>query len=1646
MPLTPHQHLINAIPNWLGNASQARRAQLKSLKPGAYRSDPGLTDADHLTLKALNSAAWAAQNPVDRSLEQLQNASDFARPKLQQAIKQRFNLDLDVDLTQIRLYIPATIPWFPVRSGAARTWTATLLEAALHNFEADEARADAHEASSTFMQGGVTLPAVVAKMSIQQFIQLCRELDIGGQYQTYLQAQLREPVASAVLRQNVAASHKAALKAAVCMARLSGDISSTFAQLVEGLADGIQGLRLDNIPWQAHDLSLMSATLTGVVVFAQDLYASRQVVPVVAYIPDDPEHPIKQYSSSAALMQDLTRKLRTHAYQQFFTRFIAHAERPYFFANLNQRLSSVTWNPHVPGSPLPSWRETPATRTHLQFAANAVRGDLLEHLYQQKLNKVLNDAADIAISTASADRTARWAKWDALKDIALSLVQIAAFIAAPFFPPLGALMLGYTAYQLLDETFEGIIDWAEGLKTEAFGHLMGLMETLVQLGLFAAGLPIAETLLRPALPAPLLQFIDALKPVERPDGQARLWHPDLTPYDQGALPADARPDDLGLYTKGPLRVVPLPQGNIAVNAVGGTRVLRAQHPRRSNAYQPLLSHNGEGTWHSELDRPLSWSDDQLLQRLGHRANPLPLETLKQLCSLSQIDSTHLRKLHLDDAPLPPLLNDEITRFTLDQDLQSFIDQMHSNDPRVQAQADIQTQLQLLTSYYLWPERTALRFFSEQGEILWQYTPEGRHPVVQVQASQLLDGKLLETLLSGLGEQDIKTMLDEPFGQPPQSLSARAGVLRKKLAGLAEEKRSSLFEARYRGRNVTQDPAVQALMDSQTGLPASIAGELLRSATPEELKAFENGRIPLRLRDLARWARQEVRVTRAYEGLYLKSADNPDTDRLVVHSLPRLPGWSRDLRLEVKNQAGVLHDSIGSESARLRKTLIIDENGQYAVHDAGDEHLFGFTDLYRAILQAVPDAERRALGLNIAEGDKLQQQLRSAALPRDDLRALLLKHPLNKPAYDAGTMRLPGGMDGYPAATSSPLEAQAQHLFPSFTGQQLQDLLHTFANLPEGAARTLARLHHEYTQLTYDLSAWVANTPRRAPHSLVNLSRIDYRNAKLQRQLWEWEIKRCWRRETDADHENPLPGSFKLVFKQPLPGDLPSLNVRLEHVSFLEFVGDDTTQGVPGFLQHFPALRHLAVRAINLGDIPPAILEMPGLTQLLLNDCNITLSPDSHAALGRMHNLQVLDLYRNPLGRAPSLQGLTQLKFLDLTETGISTFPNIALGIPTPDSVILRDNLISELPAALFELPLETAEAFDFSGNPLSSTTLERVKQYYQRTGEHWNVDAPAADIAMTQTLYPTFSTHDASRFVLGLPGDLAAGERALVQLQEEYRTLQNDLALWAVSQPAEHPVLGTPLEEQTAAIEQFKRAQFKQLLEQAWRREVEVDNNVDSSRLTHKLVFGAPIMGELPALRANFDHVTMISLDGDNLTTGVNAFLKSFSKLSELNIQQAVLGDIPDAVFTMRKLRTLTLSRCDLRPSEGSLQALAGMDKLTYLNVLGNPQLTRAPDLSQMPELGVFSAYKCALSELPTGLLSRTRLVLADLRKNRLTDIPDDFYDTPATISNKVFLYGNPFTADAVANIVRFAQGNAIDLLRPVTAAEMPLLPRWSEE
>jgi hypothetical protein len=449
-PDSHYQPLHAAIPAWLGQASPDKHQALSRAKPVPLHT----STAQQAELKRLNAAHWGAQNAVEDALKDLQGPSAYARKVLEEALLSRFGLTLDSEAVYLRLYIPKTVPWLSIPSGAARTWTVSLLDAALHNFEHNETDQSAFERDSTYITRPSTngqfetLPTVREKIPIVTFTSLCRELDIGTRYQQYLREQLglAEPVAGAALQHKVSSSQKAALRAALQLARIRGDIQADYAQQVEGLLEGHRALKLGNLALQCHDLMMMDAPLSGILLFAPDLERTRSAQRLLAYVPDDPQHPLKEYASPLAFKQELTRQLRDADYQAFFSRFVAHEHRGTFFANLSQRLARITWHPPEHGSGLAPWRKEPTDDPKLQFVVKTVEGDIWQHLYQQKLNQILNDARTQAVSTAEVDRKARWALWDSFVNVASEILNVALLVVAPFIPGLGELMLGYMAY------------------------------------------------------------------------------------------------------------------------------------------------------------------------------------------------------------------------------------------------------------------------------------------------------------------------------------------------------------------------------------------------------------------------------------------------------------------------------------------------------------------------------------------------------------------------------------------------------------------------------------------------------------------------------------------------------------------------------------------------------------------------------------------------------------------------------------------------------------------------------------------------------------------------------------------------------------------------------------------------------------------------------------------------------------------------------------------------------------------------------------------------------------------------------------------------------------------------------------------------
>jgi len=1573
-----YHHLFNNLPAWALEASSSTHRALKNATLMTPHWHGSATPQQHQSLKRISQEHWTHRNRLDSRLSKLRSAQAFAEPLLNDALKTRFNLELDVKTTFLRLYIPQTVPFFGIKTGAARTWTVSMLDAALHNFQESETAAGAYESASTFITKPSptgqfdTLPALKQKLTIPAFARLCRELDIGARYNAYLKDNLglSNPVAGAVLKSKVIGSHKTALQSALQMAHMRKDIPADAHLSILRILEGRSGARLDGQSLYGHDLTMMSSSLTGIVIFAASLERARTATRIIAYIPDDPEHPLKEYPNTLAFMIELTRKLRSPAYQTFFSRFVDHKERGHFFADLNRRLQSVTWHQHRHGDPLPSWRETPIDKPDLRFSAIPFRADLWNHLYQRQLNKILNDASTLAVSTAAADSNARWALWNAFSKVASTILEIATFVALPFVPFLGELMLGYMAYQLLDETFEGIVDLTEGLKTEAFGHLVTFVETVVQVGAFAVGGTIAARTLSRLLSREAIALVDPLKPVTTSEGKTRYWKPDLKPYEQALiLPKGVKPDPLGLYQNEGKTLLPLEGKLYAVKPDRVSGTFQIEHPNRTDAYQPPLLHNNHGAWHTELEQPLNWDREKVMRRLGPSVESFTSAEREQILRVSGYHDNVVREMHVEHYRPPSLLTDTIKRFRINRDIETFIEQIGSDQPERYRKADVTLQHQLLTDFDSWP-------------------------------------------------------VDTPMPAPETQTRA----FRKRTAELARKRDKSLFEARYRSQEKTDDKHLQRLLDDVTGLPTDVAQELVSNATGTELHQLNNGRTPPRLREAALKAMEAVRATRASEGLYSDVLDNTDTHRLALQSLNSLPGFAAELRIEVRDYAhdGLVRDSIGQADAPILKTLVRAEDGTYQVYQ-DSESVPG--DFYQGLFQALPQTQRNALSPSIANAQALKLHLAEHALNQPALRKLFAKNPNRKPFYDPTTMRLPGGADGYrrmPSPTPS-LNDRVREVYPSLSEEELQSVVLQLQTHPDGARIELSRLSRELSRLHQDLNTWINDSPTVHPQTRAPLSELERQAAQHNRRLLAQEIQRSWRRQSERDLDGPNDTPrYTLRFSEPILGDLPTLTADFPHVSLLSLEGNHAVQGVTEFLQHFNGLRCLDLKRFSLTSLPEAIPRMVNLDALTLSDCGIRFDAASWSKLSSLNKLMMLDLYKNPFTLKPSLESMPELEYLDLSHTGLTEIPPSLISHSKLDTAKLLGNRISELPAELFQSEVYGKHGIPLTHNPLSVNARELIKHHYFDSSYDLGVYAPEADIDRVRVLYPNLEVEQASEFVYELAGTLADGRIELTNLEAELAQLSNDLAVWTADLPAQHPLTGEPFTAQQQLVEHMNRDQFKQTLEQCWRHESEQDDFNEALEPTYEIVFNSHINGDLPTLNADFRHVTSLELSSADGVTRAGHFLGSFPNLKRLKLRACNLGNIPDAVFKMGQLRALSLPGCRVSLTAESASALTGMAQLDYLDLAHNP-LGQTPDLSQMMELVTVLLNDTGITEIPHGLLQMTALDWADLSDNAITEVPSDVLELPMEVAENISFRGNQFSEESLLRLIGYFERTGVD-------------------
>ncbi|HEF4759541.1 TPA: hypothetical protein SAN82_001962 [Pseudomonas putida] len=582
-------------------------------------------------------------------------------------------------------------------------------------------------------------------------------------------------------------------------------------------------------------------------------------------------------------------------------------------------------------------------------------------------------------------------------------------------------------------------------------------------------------------------------------------------------------------------------------------------------------------------------------------------------------------------------------------------------------------------------------------------------------------------------------------------------------------RSEMFNTRYQSLQKSEYPWVRVFQRQYPGLPKAAVEQMLDrygvdfSAPPDISEARQ---LFSRLDSKARQYQQHVRLNRAYEGLFLRSITNADSDTLALHSMKNLPGWPRGLRLEVRE--GSVGGRLLDHSGPLNTTdcrILIRSGGRY-LHSGLATQSAIETDLQQAIVDVLSDDERSALQLYSTDpATELKLKVSERLLSREELALGLARMDSRLPFEPQG---LRGGV--FPdtlqneALTHHGMRLQLKEIYPGFSNEDADSMLQ---RLGSGAQAHIDNFKRQLQQLHLDLDTWYVQvwvdiyetdipflrpgdpaaagrtTREIALHNFDLLQATAADELQSREELGDELIAILQKR--DPQPTSHYSGNHAQGFTMNMSHEnyhrLPELNVRFNDVIELNLLNFHLIERetLNGFIERFANLRTLNLQGMDLrlpmlngqleSVLPPTIPQLQHLVSLNLRSTHLVLQESTAGQLAQLVNLQWLDLSHNPLGVPPVLIGMSRLRTLNLSNTGITRCPIGISDQPYLTGLDLSGNQIRRVPQAI----LNQAVARDrvlLEGNPITDEdTLQRLVLHRQQTGINLWLNSPGVSFS-----------------------------------------------------------------------------------------------------------------------------------------------------------------------------------------------------------------------------------------------------------------------------------------------------------------------------
>lgn len=491
-----------------------------------------------------------------------------------------------------------------------------------------------------------------------------------------------------------------------------------------------------------------------------------------------------------------------------------------------------------------------------------------------------------------------------------------------------------------------------------------------------------------------------------------------------------------------------------------------------------------------------------------------------------------------------------------------------------------------------------------------------------------------------------------------------------------------FNVAYLASEQSNDPLITLLRRDFPSLTLAAGQELVAETSGEQrLAMLDTQRLPLEVAGKVRGHLRQTRMNRALEGFFLTpSTANGDLQRLTLRSLETFPGWPGDLRIEIRDGAatGPLLDSIGAESATQCRVLI---KGDRGFQIAGAEEPEKKASLFAALLRALPESSRQALGFNDLETGARAFKRRIFNWVRSQRK--WASEQLGQWTLPTGfrpPQRLLDGRIGYPlSGRGLPVADSAVHQ------QLLQAMAHLYPESVEmtDQVRGMARRGRSLEQLL------TATRARAAAYDQLHMSLIAWAEAddisvllndgeRLARRRVANALGRAWR----YSHSDAPRGSRWLTLEYltipelpPLPGFYAEITqIELNNVQF-------DTSAANAFLANFPNMTHLNVRG-SFTVLPEVLPQFHSLQHLSLENLPWPLGQPAMNTLMDMPALNSLSLAGSRLEAFTDTSRL-HLSTLWINNTGLTQWPDWtdSLGLAELD---ISDNQITEIPPEVIE--------------------------------------------------------------------------------------------------------------------------------------------------------------------------------------------------------------------------------------------------------------------------------------------------------------------------------------------------------------------------